>query len=157
MSLPELLPPLSPCEIAVARLIKAPPALVFQAWTNPVGISNWWGPRGFSTTTLEMDVRPGGKWRHIMHGPDGRDYESEIVYIEVVRPSRLTYKLASQKEQAAVQFVSTVTFEEEGQGTRITLRMLFPTAEERDRVARDYGAVEGAEHTLERLEEQIGE
>ncbi len=78
MSLPEILLLPSPCEIAVARLIKAPPALVFQAWTDPVGISNWWGPRGFSTTTLGMDVRPGGKWRHIMHGPDGRDYESEI-------------------------------------------------------------------------------
>ncbi len=81
----------------------------------------------------------------------------EIVYIEVVQPSRLTYKQAGQKEHEAIRFVSTVTFEEEGQGTRVTLRMLFPTAEERDRVAREYGAVEGAEHTLERLEEQIGE
>ena len=43
-------------------------------WTNPEHIVNWYGPKGFTDTVIEMDVRPGGMWRHVMHGPDGVDY-----------------------------------------------------------------------------------
>jgi uncharacterized protein YndB with AHSA1/START domain len=124
---------------------------VFDAWSDPEGISHWWGPHGFSTTTHEMDVKPGGVWRFTMHGPDGVDYKNRIVYTEVVRPARLVYAHAGEGEHEHVRFHSTVTFEEEGGKTRITMRAVFPSAAERDAVVRDHGAVEGAKQTLERL------
>ena len=61
-------------EIVATRVFDAPRDLVFRMWTDPAHIVHWWGPNGFTTTIHEMDVRPGGMWRFIMHGPDGVDY-----------------------------------------------------------------------------------
>ena len=60
-------------EIASTRVFAAPRELVWKAWTDPKHIEQWWGPIGFTTTTKEFDLRPGGKWLHTMHGPDGTD------------------------------------------------------------------------------------
>src|SRR5262245_65569471 len=79
-------------EIVTTRLVDAPPDRVFDAWTDPEQIVQWWGPRGFTTTTSTMEARPGGVWRFVMHGPDGRDYQNKITYFEVVRPERLVYR-----------------------------------------------------------------
>jgi uncharacterized protein YndB with AHSA1/START domain len=82
-------------EIVTTRVFDAPREMVFDAWTDPKHIGQWWGPIGFTTTTHEMDVRPGGVWRFTMHGPDGRDYKNRIVYTEIVRPERLAKHLAT--------------------------------------------------------------
>ena len=87
---------------------------LFQLWTDPAHVGKWWGPRGFTTTTHAMDVRPGGEWRFIMHGPDGTDYKNRIVYLEVVPPERLVYKHAGEEETEAIKFHVTVTFAAEG-------------------------------------------
>lgn len=55
-------------EIVISRVVSAPRELVWEAWTDPKQVAQWWGPRGFSTTIEEMDVRPGGVWKHVMHG-----------------------------------------------------------------------------------------
>jgi uncharacterized protein YndB with AHSA1/START domain len=100
-----------------------------------------------------MDVRPGGTWRYIMHGPDGTDYPNIIKYREVVRPERLHYWHGDEGlEENTVSFVVTVTFADEGGKTRLTMRMLFDTKEEKDRVEEQFGALEGAHQTLGRLE-----
>ncbi|HEX6985534.1 MAG TPA: SRPBCC family protein [Planctomycetaceae bacterium] len=142
-------------EIVVTRDFDAPRSLVFEAWTDPQHIGRWWGPRGFTTTTHEFDLRPGGVWRFVMHGPDGRDYKNKIVFLEVARPDRLAYKHAGDIDTADVTFHTTVTFAERDGGTRLTLRMVFDSAAERDRVEREYGAVEGGKQTLERLAEHL--
>ena len=139
-------------EIVASRLFAAPRELVFQMWTDPDHIEQWWGPRGFTTTTHEMDVRPGGTWRFVLHGPDGTDYDNEIVYGEIVRPELLTYAHVSTPH-----FDVRVVFEEEGEKTRVTVRMMFASAEERDLVAEQFGAVEGLTQTLDRLGEQVSE
>ena len=136
--------------ITGTRLFDAPRELVFDAFTDAKHISNWWGPRGFTTTTHEMDVRPGGKWLFVMHGPDGTDYPNEIVYLEVVRPERLVYT-----HGPAPVFDVTITFEEEGGKTRMNMRSIFVSAEVRDQVAEEFGAVEGMHQMLERLEEEL--
>jgi uncharacterized protein YndB with AHSA1/START domain len=64
---------------------------VFRAWTDPAQVSVWWGPRGFTTTSHEIDIRPGGRWRFVMHGPDGTDYDNLITFVEIVAPERLVY------------------------------------------------------------------
>lgn len=80
-----------PCAIIGVREFDAPRELVFRAWTDPKHLAQWWGPNGFSTTTSAFDLRPGGVWRFVMHGPDGRDYENRVTFDEVVPPERLVY------------------------------------------------------------------
>ena len=87
-------------EIVLSRLIDAPRELVFNAWTDPKHIGHWWGPRGFSVTTHEMDVRAGGTWRFIMHGPEGRDYPNKIIYLEVAKPEGLVYRHSGEEGMA---------------------------------------------------------
>jgi uncharacterized protein YndB with AHSA1/START domain len=100
-----------------------------------------------------MDVRPGGIWRFIMHGPDGVDYPNRIDFIEVVPPERLVYSHRDDGGADTVHFHVTVTFEDEGGQTRLTMRSLFDTAAERNRVVDEYGAIEGGRQMLERLVE----
>lgn len=136
-------------DIVATRVLDAPRELVWAAWTDPEQIARWWGPRGFTNTIEVMDVRPGGTWRFVMHGPDGRDYRNESVYVEVAKPERLVL------DHVAPAFRMTATFAEEGGKTRVTVRMRFPTAALRDRVAREVGAVEGLAQNLEKLGEHL--
>lgn len=142
-------------EILTTRDFDAPRDLVFRAWTDPDHVGKWWGPNGFSTTTHEFDLRPGGVWRFVMHGPDGRDYKNKIVFVEVVKPSRLVYKHAGEEDTADIHFQTTVTFDEHEGKTRLTMRAVFDTPEERDRVAREFGAVEGGVQHLGRLADYL--
>jgi uncharacterized protein YndB with AHSA1/START domain len=142
-------------EIVLSRLLNAPRELVFAAWTDPMQVVQWWGPRGFTTTSHEMSVTPGGVWRFVMHGPDGRDYKNKIIFTEVVKPERLVYRHAGEGEHEDVRFHVTVTFQAQGRKTLLTMRSLFATAQERDEVVTKYGAVEGGKQTLERLAEHV--
>lgn len=137
-------------EIAATRVIGAPRERVFEMWTDPGLVTRWWGPRGFTSTLDEMDVRPGGAWRFVMHGPDGVDYNNRSVYVEVVRPERLVYDHVS-----GPQFRMAATFAEHGGETTLSVRMLFESAAQRDKVAREFGAVAGLHQTLDRLEEAL--
>ncbi len=138
-------------EIVIRRTFDAPRELVFAAWTEPRHLVHWWGPNGFTTTIQEMDVKPGGVWRLIMRGPDGRDYHNKIVFIEVAPPERLVYRHSGEEGTEPVRFQTTVTFADRGNRTDLTLRMVFDTNEARDAVIKTYGAVEGGKQTLGRL------
>jgi uncharacterized protein YndB with AHSA1/START domain len=141
-------------EILIERVFDAPRELVFQAWTDPEHVAQWWGPQGFTNTIHEMDVRPGGICRFIMHSPDGVDYKNKIVYIEIVNPERLVYTHGEDDEGEGGQFHVTVTFAEQGGKTKLTVRMLFESAEERDKSVK-FGAIEGGNQTLDRLAEYL--
>lgn len=139
--------------IETTRLVDAPRTLVFKVWTNARDIGSWWGPRGFTTTTHSMDVKPGGVWSFIMHAPDGTDYDNFICYREVVANERLIYD-HGERENEPPLFHVTVRFAEEGNRTRITMRLEFASAEAcREKV--EFGAVEGGQQTLDRLEEYL--
>lgn len=138
-------------ELVFTRVFDAPRALVWKAWTEPEHVARWWGPNGFTTTTHAMDVRPGGVWRFVMHGPDGVDYENRIVYVAVVKPERLVYQHGGGDDAEPVNFEVTVTFADRAGKTELAMRMVFPSAAARDHVVKKYGAVEGAHQTLARL------
>ena len=140
-------------EIVTTRLIDAPRELVFEAWTDPQHVAHWFGPDGFVTTTISMDVRPGGAWRFTMRGPDGKDWPNVVTYEEVVRPERLVYLHGDEKEPD--MFHNTLTFDDEGGKTALTMRAVFKTAAARDFVARERGAVEGGQQTISRLERYV--
>jgi uncharacterized protein YndB with AHSA1/START domain len=139
--------------VVQTRVFDAPRELVFEAWTTPEHVAQWFGPAGFTTTTHEMNVRAGGEWRFIMHGPDGTDYPNHIFYDEVTPPERMVYRHGG--DDGIVSFNVTVTFEEVGAQTRLTMVSLFPTVEARDFVVEKYGAIEGGRQTLERLAQYV--
>lgn len=143
-------------EMVIERVVRAPRELVFAAWTDRAHIGNWWGPRGFRTTTTEMDVRPGGVWRFTMHGPDGTDYLNRIVYTAVERPERLAYDHFGEGDHDNIQFTSEILFTEISPNeTRVTLRNIIPTAELCRELIEKYGAIEGGQQTLERMSEHV--
>jgi uncharacterized protein YndB with AHSA1/START domain len=144
-----------PAVMIGTRVLEAPRTLVFDMWSDPTHLAQWWGPDGFTTTTSAFDLRPGGVWRFVMHGPDGRDYQNRIVFEEVVRPERIVYRHSGEQDVEPVQFRTTVTFEDLGGKTRLTLHARFPTPEDRQRVIRDYGADKGLVQTLARLADYL--
>lgn len=77
--------------ISLTRVYDAPLQAVWEAWTRPEEVAQWWGPRGFTLTTHDHDLRTGGHWHYTMHGPDGTDYENTTQYLEVVPLQRMVY------------------------------------------------------------------
>jgi uncharacterized protein YndB with AHSA1/START domain len=138
-------------QIVVGRVFQAPRELVFRAFTEQDQVERWWGPTGFTLTTHEMDVRPGGTWRSVMHGPDGVDYPNTVVYEEIAPPARLVYRHVDP------EFRTTVTFDEFMGMTALTMRLVFATAEQRDAANETYHATEGTNQTLDRLGEHLAE
>jgi uncharacterized protein YndB with AHSA1/START domain len=142
-------------EILMTRLLDAPRDLVFAAFTDHKHISEWWGPNGFTTTTYEKNVRPGGVWLFTMHGPDGTDYPNRVRYTEVRPPEFLAYDHDEGEGGNPLHaFKASVTLEPEGRKTRVTLRLLVATPEQRERMAK-FGAIEGSNQTLARLESYL--
>jgi len=141
-----------PRSIIGTRVFDAPRDLVFSAWTDPKHLAQWWGPNGFTTTTHSFAFRPGGVWRFVMHGPDGRDYQNRVTFDEIVPPERIVYRHGGGGDVEPVQFTQTVTFADLGNGrTLLTWHGTFPSAAERDRVIKEYGADKGLTQTMARL------
>jgi uncharacterized protein YndB with AHSA1/START domain len=141
-------------EIVLTRVFDAPRELVFQAWTDPKHLPNWFGPNGFTITSHESELRVGGVCRFTMHGPDGTDYPNRMVYREIVRPERLVYDHDGDVDDDPHGFLVTVTFADEGGRTHLTSRMLFATAEQRQATAA-FGAVELGNQTMAKLAEYL--
>ncbi len=142
-------------EIRITRIFDAPRDLVFRMWTDPEHVIHWWGPKGFTNTFETMDVRPGGIWKFIMHGPDGTDYPNLIVFLEVVRPEKLVYKHGSDMKDHPGDFHVTVLFSEQNGKTILDMTMLFNTAQQRNETVEKYGAIEGLNQTMDRLVEYL--
>lgn len=141
-------------EIVTTRVIDGPRHLVFRAWTEARHLARWFGPRGFTIATRAFDFRPGGVWDFDMIGPDGTVYPNWVVWREIVSPERITYRQGVHENDPDA-FESTATFVDHAGKTEITLRALLNSKAQRDYLAENYGAVEGARETLERLEEYV--
>lgn len=107
--------------LVLTRIFAAPPSLVFRAWTDPERATVWWGPQGFKTLSCQMDVRPGGSWRIRMRSPQGAIYTKRGVYREIVPPQRLVFTWAWEDAIPAHETLVTVTFEDRGHSTKLTL------------------------------------
>src|SRR5689334_533389 len=115
-------------EIEITRMYDAPVALVWDAWTDPEQVAQWWGPRGFTLTTHSKDLRPGGHWTYTMHGPDGVDYPNSTLYYEVEHHAKLVYDHGANDDRPAL-FRVTVLFSEVQGKTKMEMRMTFATPE----------------------------
>jgi uncharacterized protein YndB with AHSA1/START domain len=137
-------------EITTTRLVDAPRELVFDAFTQPEHVARWWGPNGFTNTIHVMDVRPGGEWRFVMHGPDGTDYPNKHIFREIVRPERIVMSHVS-----GPMFTMTVTLENQGGKTLVTMHALFETEADYSLAVNRFGAIEGARQNMARLAEYM--
>jgi uncharacterized protein YndB with AHSA1/START domain len=146
---------LSDREIVQSRVFDFPRDLVFRAWTEPDHFKVWMGPNGFRNTMIEFDVKVGGRARYIMHGPDGTDYPNRLTFKEIRKPEILAYAHGSADEEAADDFQVRITFEAlSPRSTKLTMRMLFPSAEACEAVKK-FGAVELGQQTLAKLGEHL--
>ena len=141
--------------IALTRLVTASPERVWAAFTNADEVGCWWGPNGYTITTLERDFRVGGTWRFVMHGPDGTDYGNRHAYTEIVENEKIAYVHGSDVDNDPNAFFATVTLYQEDEKTRVTMQMTFATAEQRAFVE-GFGAVELGYQTLAKLAAHIG-
>jgi uncharacterized protein YndB with AHSA1/START domain len=142
-------------ELTFVREFNAPRELVFEVWTKSEHLMKWWGPDGFTLTTASMEAAVGVIWKFIMHGPDGTDYPNKIEFIEVIKPERLVYKHCDNNGTIGVSFEVNILFEVIENKTQLTMNMTFPSAEELQKVAKEFGAIEGAEQHLNRLKQYI--
>lgn len=142
-------------EIRIVRVYDAPVQAVWDAWTDPKQVAQWWGPRGFSLTTHSKDLRPGGIWHYTMHGPDGVDYPNKTLYLEVEPGRRLVYDHGGNDERAPM-FRVTVVFSEVGGKTKMDMTMTLPTPEAAEQ-ARAFVKKAGGNATWDRLAEHLAE
>ncbi len=137
-------------EFVSTRTIDAPRERLFGELSDPAQLALWWGPNGFTNTFHEFTLKPGGRWKLVMHGPDGKDYQTDKVVLEAVRPERVVLR----HEQKGHNFSLTIEFIEQGDRTRITWRQLFDTVAEYAAVKH---IVDGAnEENLDRLVAHVG-
>ena len=137
-------------EVVISRIIDGPRRLVFEAYTDPKHLSQWWGPDGFTTTTRSFEFRPGGVWDYIMHGPDGTDYPNWIQWREIVPPDRIAFVHGARQDDPDA-FESTVSLVEREGVTEVTMRAVFKTKQQRDEVVERYNVIEAGGQTLSHL------
>lgn len=145
-------------ELVLTRLIDAPREKVYQAWTDPALIVQWFTPKPWQTVRAETDVRPGGSSLIVMRGPDGTEFPNRGVYLEVVPNERLVFTDAfteAWKPSDKPFMTGILTFAEEGGKTRYTARVMHWTAADRESHEK-MGFHEGWGKATEQLCEAIG-
>ena len=151
-------------DLAVTRVFDAPRELVFGAWTEPERLKHWWGPRGYTVSYCEIDLREGGVFLYCMRSPEGRDFWGRSVFREIVVPERIVFAMSFAEAEGNVvpathygmspewplETLLTVAFEEEAGKTRVTLRYEgVPPGADRD------GTRQGWSESLESLGEYV--
>lgn len=140
-------------ELHLTRVYRAPRPLVWQVWTDPAHVAHWWGPRGFTLTHHSKDLRAGGSWVYVMHGPDGVDYPNTARYLEVVEGEKMVYDHGSDGQSKPL-FRVTVTFKDVPEGTQMDMTMAFESAEAAKSAA-EFIRKAGGNATWDRLAEYL--
>ena len=155
-------------DLVFVRPFKALPEQVFQAWTQPQLLTQWWGPHHFSNHDCKIDLKAGGQWGIVMRAPDGKDYPCVGFYLEVSPPHKLVWtdlshdmpndwidKLNQYRQgepgDTELKIITTAEFMADGEGTQLTLTSHFANVADRDAIIQ-MGAVEGWAQSLERLD-----
>jgi len=142
-------------DLVFEKIFDAPRDLVWKVMTDPDRVTNWWGPEGYTTTVVEMDVRPGGRWRWINHTTGAEDAAFKGEYLEVVPPERIVqteiFDVPGFDDRAAI---NTLTLEDLGGKTKLVARSTFPSVEDLEG-ALAMGMIGGALVTYDRLAAEI--
>ncbi|MEN9996206.1 MAG: hypothetical protein RL462_982 [Pseudomonadota bacterium] len=114
--------------ISINRVYDAPLQAVWEAWALSEKVSQWWGPRGFSLTHHDRNLKSGGHWHYTMHGPDGTDYENTTQYLEVLPMQKLVYDHGGHQDRPPL-FRVTAQFNAHQNRTELSMQMAFASAE----------------------------
>ena len=141
--------------LTIERMFNAPRELIWKMFSDPFHLVRWWGPKGFTNPVCELDFRVGGRWYHVMRGPDGRDFPADSTFIEIVPPERIVYR--NRVVEAEVfdgnpppSFKRTLTFTEANGVTTLRLFAEFESLEQREGVRRR-GFIEGTLESYDKL------
>jgi uncharacterized protein YndB with AHSA1/START domain len=143
-------------EIVMTRVFEAPAALVFDAFSRPELLAQWFGPRGWSLSACEVDLWVGGGWRFVMRGPDGTEMGMHGTYREIEAPGRSVHTEIFDDYAEAGESVVTSTFDEQGGKTTLTAVVEYPSEEVRDAVLAT-GMEHGAAESYDKLAELLAE
>jgi len=136
-------------ELALERVIDAPRARVYEAWTSPKQLAQWFAPQPYQLIIHTMDFRPGGRFSMAMRGPEGNDFPFTGTYREIVPPAKLSWT-GEFASGPADQMTTVVTFEEQGRKTTVHARQIFHVmTPEIERATQ--GAKQGWTMTLDQL------
>lgn len=150
----------------ISRTFNASREAVFDAFTRPEAINRWWGPKGFTVITSNMDLRPGGRYHYGMRAPNGMEMWGKSVYREIVRPERLVFVNSFSDADGGIsrhpmspdwplELFSTLIFEDVGGRTKLTITWVPINPTEKERVTFDGGhdsMKQGWTGTLDQLE-----
>lgn len=145
-------------DLVLTRVIDAPRALIWKAWTEPEHLKQWWAPAPITTPECEMDPRPGGVFRTLMRAPDGTEYPTRGCFLEVVERERIVFTDALEAGFRPAQepfFTAVITLEEHAGGTRYTARALHKNDADREKHER-MGFHEGWGKCLDQLVALVG-
>lgn len=135
--------------VHLTRVVRAPRAAVFGACTTPDEVARWWGPRGFTAPSVDLDPRPGGRYRIAMRPPEGEIFHVSGEFREVTPPSRLAYTFRYEEpDPDDRENLVTVSLRERGRATEVDV-IQGPFVTEERRALHETGWTE----SLERLEE----
>jgi uncharacterized protein YndB with AHSA1/START domain len=145
--------------LIITRTLKAPRALVWKMFSDPYHLAQWWGPAGFTNRVEKFDFRTGGKWLHVMIGPDGKELPTDNDIVEVTPPRRIVFRNAPADpkvfgDNPPPGFTKTLTFDEVEGGTLLKLVCTFDRAEHKDAVTRR-GFRQGTEQSFDKLEAHL--
>jgi uncharacterized protein YndB with AHSA1/START domain len=143
-------------EIVMTRVFQAPAALVFDAFSRPELLTRWFGPRGWSLSQCEVDLRVGGAWRFVLRGPDGAEMGMRGTYREIKPPARSVHTELFDDFAEAGEAVVTSSFSEDGRTTTLTASVEYPSRAVRDAVLAS-GMEHGAAESYDRLAELLAE
>jgi len=133
-------------ELRITKTLNAPIDLVWEVWTKPEHIAQWWGPNGFTNTIHKMEFMEGGEWKFIMHGPDGTDYANKSIFKEIIPFKKIVF------EHLNPHYIATIIFESKGQETLLDWTGLFDSEEILKAVIKAHKADEGLKQNIERLQ-----
>lgn len=148
--------------IIVKRTFKAPRQLVWDVWTKPEHIANWWGPAGITTEVEQMDLRTGGKWKYVMTGPDGTKYPVTGIFQEVKPIEKYVstddfddeYKDNAHGMDIPKILLVTTVFEDLGDETAVTITFTHPTEEDKAKHEK-MGVDHGWNSSFEKLDKYL--
>lgn len=136
-------------QIHLKKTFNIPISLMWEIWTTPDHIANWWGPKGFSSTIHEMDVKPGGDWKLTLQGPSGQNFANRSIFKEIVPYQKIVF------EHFNPHFITIVLFEAKGDKTIVDWTLLFDTVEMYEIVVNVHKADKGQQENIEKLEDYL--
>jgi uncharacterized protein YndB with AHSA1/START domain len=148
-------PAADPNDLVISRLVRAPRALLWRAWTDPVLLKEWWCPKPWTTEVRAFDLRPGGAFHTFMQGPEGGTSDNPGCFVEIVPLERLVFTTCLGADWRPgtpwMPMTAAITMGDEAEGTRYVAHVMHPDKATRDK-HEEMGFFDGWNTCIDQLE-----